>query len=61
LNVELNEGVPAEKHSIIGCLHRAILNQGLTPVWQREASGRRDATFGPLDIVSVTATPIASS
>ena len=54
--LKMNNGEPAEKFSIIGCLHRAILNSGRTPTWQKVNVNLRSNFGQPLELLFVTST-----
>jgi hypothetical protein len=53
ITLKMKDGIPEDRNSLIGCLHRAIIAKGKTPVWtvQKDAAG---SYFGPMDLLIVS-------
>jgi len=56
-DLAMMSGVPKKDHSVIGCIHRALLAKGKTPRWTLEKNVAHSPIFGTLDAVVVSIKP----
>lgn len=55
LSLKLNDGLPDNNNTILGCLYRSILNLGYTPKVKIEEK-KVDSYFGQCDVLIITST-----
>jgi hypothetical protein len=53
-NIAMVSGVPKENYGILGCIHRALLEQGKSPQWHIEKRVAQLPVFGMLDAIVVS-------
>lgn len=55
-DLKMEKGQPAAPNSIIGCLHRAIIDRGRTPDWQQRETTFQSIFGRPMELLFVTST-----
>lgn len=54
ISLEFENGIPKNPNTMIGCLHRAMLANGRTPIWTTSES-KYEASFGKMDELVLSA------